>query len=149
MSYEAWEKSVPVAIREDPLWTLRIYRTALYAGELGRCDAAYLSRRAGCAAIAQQLGRATGSISANIAEGYSRMGSRDRALFYEYALGSARESRDWYFKVREELGQSAGDARLSLLTTIVKVLIVLVTRARTRTSGRHVPAAPAGNGGRE
>ncbi len=38
-----------------------------------------------------------GSIRANIAEGYSRGTGKDRARFYEYALGSARESRDWYF----------------------------------------------------
>jgi hypothetical protein len=137
VSYDAWEQSVPPPIREDPLWTLRIYRLALYAGELGQRDAAYLARRAGCAGIAPQLARVTGAISAHIAGGYSRGASRVQALCYEQALAAARESRDWYFKVRGELGPGAGDARLSLLATIIKVLIALVTRARERSQARR------------
>ncbi|MBC7896698.1 MAG: four helix bundle protein, partial [Cytophagaceae bacterium] len=43
-----------------------------------------------------QLLRAVDSISANIAEGYSRFSGRERARFYEIALGSAREAREWY-----------------------------------------------------
>ena len=41
------------------------------------------------------------SISANIAEGYSRTSGRERAKFFEYANSSAREARDWLFKVRD------------------------------------------------
>ncbi|MFQ5594528.1 MAG: four helix bundle protein, partial [Anaerolineae bacterium] len=48
--------------------------------------------------LSDQLYRALVSISSNIAEGYSRGTGKGRAQFYEYALGSARESRDWYFK---------------------------------------------------
>ena len=47
--------------------------------------------------LADQLYRSLGSIGANLAEGYSRGTGKDRAHFYEYALGSARESRDWYY----------------------------------------------------
>jgi four helix bundle protein len=50
--------------------------------------------------LSDQLYEAVGSVSANLAEGYSRGTGKDRARFYEYALGSARESRDWYFKAR-------------------------------------------------
>ena len=137
MSYEGWERSVPPAIREDPLWTLRIYRTALYAGELGHRDAAYLARCEGCAEIAVQLARVTGEISAHIAAGHSRAKRVDRIEHWEQALGAARASRDAYFKVRSALGPGAGDARLSLHTVIIKVMIALLTRARSPT--------PAGN----
>lgn len=71
------------------MWSLRVYRTALYAGELGRRDAAWLRGHAEFAHIADQMARATASISANIAEGYSRLGKKDRGKFYEYALGPA------------------------------------------------------------
>ena len=141
MNYEAWEKSVPPAITGDPLWRLRVYRAALYAGELGHRDADYLSRRQGCAEIASELARSTGAISAHIAKGYSCLGSRDRIQHYEYALGAAKESRDWYFKVRGVLGQGAGDARLSLHATIIKVLVALMTKARETGAGRKTPAA--------
>ena len=43
--------------------------------------------------LSDQLYRALGSISANLAEGYSRGTGKDRERFYEYSLGSARESR--------------------------------------------------------
>ena len=62
MSYDAWEKTVPTTITGDPLWKLRVYRAALYAGELGHRDADYLSRRPGCSKIAAELARASGAI---------------------------------------------------------------------------------------
>jgi four helix bundle protein len=89
-----------------------------------------LARRAGCSEIADQLRRATISISSNIAEGYSRLGKKDRGKFYEYALGSARESRDWYFKAADDLGPQLTKARLGLHTSIIKIMIVLVSRSR-------------------
>jgi len=128
--YEAWEQSVPESIKSDSLWSLRIYRMALYAGETGRRDAQWLATRPQRGDLARQLASATESISTNIAAGFSRAGKRDRGLFFEHALGSARESRDWYFKARSELGEEATRARLSLMTVIIKVLVVLVSRAR-------------------
>jgi hypothetical protein len=135
LSYEGWEQSVPSAIREDPLWSLRIYRLALYAGELGRRDGAYLATRTGYASIAEQLVGTTGAIGANIARGYSCAG-RERLRHYECALGAAREARDAYFRVRSALGPGGGDSRLSLLATIIKILAALLTKARLRTAVR-------------
>jgi hypothetical protein len=138
VSYDAWERTVPTTITGDPLWKLRVYRAALYAGELGHRDADYLSRKQGCAEIAHELARSTGAISAHIAKGYSCVG-RERLQYYEMALGASRESRDWYFKVRGVLGQGAGDSRLSLHTTIIKVLVALMTKARETGAGRRTP----------
>ena len=129
-SYEEWETQVPRHLREDPLWSLRVYRTALFAGELGRRDSSFLAEQASMSGLADQLFRATGSISANISEGYSRIAPRDRGRFWEYALGSARESRDWYYKAREELGPDLTEARLILLTGICRVLTKLISNLR-------------------
>ena len=133
MRYEVWEKTVPEEMKADQLWSLRIYRTALYAGETARRDAHWLASKPACAELARQLASATESISANIAEGYSRAARKDRGRFFEYALGSAREARDWYFKARPYLGPHATHARLALLTTIIKVMIVLVSKSRPMT----------------
>jgi len=71
-----------------------------------------------------------GSISANIAEGYSRSTGKDRARFYEYALGSARESRDRYYKARYVLGESVTQHRSGFLTEITRLLITMVPQQR-------------------
>ena len=81
-------------------------------------------------ALSDQLNRALGSISANIAEGYSRSSVKDQARFYEYALGSARESRDWYYKARHVLGEAITGDRLELLTRVIRLLLVIIPHQR-------------------
>jgi four helix bundle protein len=80
--------------------------------------------------VAKQLARATRSISVNIAEGYSRRSRRDRGRFYEYALGSARESRDWYYKARDVLGADTTHVRIALHTSLVRILTVFARKTR-------------------
>ncbi len=91
--YEVWERTVPEGIKGDAVWKLRVYRLSLFAADLGWEDVCKLVRDRRTVGLADQLYRAIGSISANIVEGFSRGSGRDRARFYEYALGSARESR--------------------------------------------------------
>src|SRR5436305_7258262 len=103
MDYGEWAKTVPEAITSDMLWKLQAYRLALFAADLGWSDVTKLIGDKRTVALSDQLYRALGSISANIAEGYSRESNKDMARYYEYALGSARESRDWYYKARHIL----------------------------------------------
>src|SRR5215203_4051758 len=93
MTYQEWEESVLQAISGDLLWKVKVYRLALFACEIGWPDATKLIQDRRTIALSDQLYRALGSISANIAEGYSRSSGKDRGRFYEYSLGSARESR--------------------------------------------------------
>src|SRR6478735_12520831 len=82
--------------------------------------------------LADQLYRSLGSISANIAEGYSRGTSKERAHFYEYALGSAREARDWYYKSEDVLPGPVISHRIMLLSEIVRMLLVMIPDQRGR-----------------
>jgi four helix bundle protein len=82
--------------------------------------------------VASQLYRALGSISANIAEGYSRSTGRAKALYFEYALGSARESRDWYYKGRFVIGEEIINHRLDILTQIIRLLLTMLPQQRKR-----------------
>ena len=82
--------------------------------------------------LSDQLYRSLGSISANVAEGYSRGTGKDRARFYEYSLGSARESRDWYFKARHVLGDQVFQHRLQLLTDTIRLLLTIIPQQRQR-----------------
>jgi len=132
MNYEEWEKSVSDAIKADSLWKMRAYRLALFIGDVGWHDVTRLARDRRTGDLAAQLYEALGSISANLAEGYSRGTGRDRARFYEYSLGSARESRDWYFKGRHVLGETVFQHRLQFLSEIIRLLLTMVPQQRGR-----------------
>ncbi len=130
MNYEEWARSVPRQITGDPLWRVEAYRLALFAAEVGWHDVSKLVQDKRTRSLSDQLYRALGSASANIAEGYSRGTGKDRARFYEYALGSARESRDWYYKARHVLGDTIVPHRLDLLTQIIRLLLTMVPQQR-------------------
>jgi four helix bundle protein len=132
MNYVEWESAVPLTIRHDALWKMEAYRLALFAADIGWHDVTKLMHDRRTLSLSDQLYRALGSISANIAEGYSRGTGKDRARFYEYALGSARESRDWYYKARHILGETTTTHRLDLLSQIIRMLLVMVPNERGR-----------------
>jgi four helix bundle protein len=132
VKYQEWETSVPVAIREDSLWKVKVYRLALFSCKIGWQDITKLSREGRTRSLSDQLYRALGSISANIAEGYSRGTSKERAHFYEYALGSAREARDWYYKTEEILPAPVVAHRIMLLSEITRMLLVMIPDQRGR-----------------
>ena len=131
MNYEMWMKTVPAEITEDSLWKMEAYRLALFAADLGWRDVTKLTGNRRTLDLAGQLYRAVGSVEANISEGYSRGSGRDRARFYEYALGSARESRGWYYKGRHVLGDAVTEHRLRLLKQILCLLLTMVPNQRT------------------
>ena len=133
MNYQEWEKNVPVDITGDVLWKMEVYRLALFASDLAWSDAAKLARDRRTVGLSDQLYRAVGSMGANVAEGYSRSSGKDRARFYEYALGSAREGRDWYYKGRHVLGDSVVAHRVNLLTQIIRLLLTMIPDQRRAT----------------
>jgi len=130
VEYAEWASSVPKEITGDSLWKMEAYRLALFAADLGWHDVTTLSRDKRTLGLSDQLYRALGSISANLAEGYSRGTGKDRARFYEYALGSARESRDWYHKGRHILGEEVTTDRMRFLTQIIRLLLTMVPQQR-------------------
>ncbi|MGA7731640.1 MAG: four helix bundle protein [Chloroflexia bacterium] len=131
--YKRWEETVSSHIKADSVWRVEAYRLSLFAGELGWHDTEKLIANHHMRGVADQLYRALGSISANIAEGYSRGTSKDRAHFYEYALGSARESLTWYHHTKHILSEQALNHRMELLTQIIRLLLVMVPQQRGRT----------------
>ena len=114
---------------------------ALFLSDLCWFDVTKLMQDKRTLDLSDQLYRAAGSISANIAEGYSRSTGRDRARFYEYALGSGRESRDWYYKARHVLGDSVAQHRSGFLTEIIRLLITMVPQQRQSGTIREARVA--------
>jgi four helix bundle protein len=123
-----WEKGADAARVGDPLWTVQAYRISLYAIECHNFDRRLNSQLVKAPSF-DQLTRAVGSISANIAEGYSRSSIADRTRFYGYALGSTREAIAWYDTLTIELGDVAG-ARQDTLIQIRRLLLTMLRRTR-------------------
>ena len=130
MNYNEWLKSVPVEITGDSLWKVEACRLALFLADLGWHDVTKLMHDKRTIGLSDQLCRALGSIAANISEGYSRSSSKDCARFYEYSLGSARESRGWVYKGRHVLGEKVMKHRMCLLTQIIRLLLTMVPDQR-------------------
>jgi four helix bundle protein len=102
----------------------------MFAADVGWKDVTKLMKDIRTRDLCSQLYDALGSIGANISEGYSRISGRDQARFYEYALGSARESRSRYFNARHLLGEHVVSHRFELLASIAKLLLVMVPDQR-------------------
>ncbi len=130
MNYADWLKTVPKELTEDSLWKMEAYRLALFAADLAWRDVTKLMQDKRAIGLASQLYDAVGSIGANLSEGYSRASTKDRARFHEYSLGSARESRTWYYDGRHALGEAVTDHRLRFLTQVIRLLLTMVHQQR-------------------
>jgi four helix bundle protein len=137
-SFQAWVAKADPEHSGDPLWRMSAYRLALYAVEIAWADATVLDRNRITRQIGAQLYRALGSIAANIAEGYSRSSGPDRVRFFEYALGSTRESVVWHRAARPILGGEVHDDRVALLADIRRILLKAIPAERAR----HVKGQP-------
>src|SRR5437867_3345444 len=131
MNYKDWVAVVPNDITGDALWKVEAYRLSLFLADLSWHDVSKLVSDKRTRQLSDQLYRAVGSVGANISEGYSRSSGRDRARFYEYALGSARESRGWYFDGRHILGETVARHRIQLLTQIIRLILTMVPNQRS------------------
>ena len=132
--FSEWERQIADGRRNDPLWRMRVHRLASYLATESWRDASRLAACKVTASVADQLYRSVGSIVANIAEGYSRSSPLDRARILEYALGSAREAREWYLRSAPVLGDDVVRARQEILDEILRLLLATIPRIRKSAS---------------
>jgi four helix bundle protein len=130
VSYEKWEQSVPDAIRQESLWNFIGYRKALFLYDICWVDCEKLVKHPLGKPVAHQLVRSVGSISANIEEGQGRGFSKDRDYFLRVALGSARESKGWYYRAKALLLESVLPHRLELLGEVIALLVTEINKKR-------------------
>jgi four helix bundle protein len=139
MNYQEWLAKVPADFTNDALWRMEVYRVALFAGDVAWFDVTKLMQDRRTLDLANQLYRAMGSVSANIAEGYSRSSHKDQVRFFEYALGSAREARNWYWAGRNVLTEAVAIHRIRLLTQIIRHLLNIIPAQRGEALHEDAP----------
>ncbi len=132
MTFDEWLKTVPAELTEDALWKMKAYRLAVFAADLAWSDVTKLAQDNRTRSLSDQLYRAIGSVGANIAEGYGRSSGKDEARFWEYALGSGREARHWYYAGRHILSADVAAHRIKLMTEITKLLLTMIPAQRQR-----------------
>ena len=128
MRYEDWEGQVAVEITSGPVWKFYGYRKALFLYDLVWRDCDHWQKERRGWAIVDQIIRSAGSIGANIEEGNGRGYGRDYAHFLKFALGSARETKGWYWRGRMLLPDNILRHRLALLDEIIALLVTEINR---------------------
>ncbi len=137
MRYDEWEAGLSANLRADPLWRMKAYRLSLFLSEIGANDAQLLVRHAMYVPLSSQLTLAIASIGANIAEGYSRSSWKDRARFFEYALGSAREARHFYYAGRLAIPVREVESRIDVLNEVSRLLVATIRAQRVERRLLH------------
>jgi four helix bundle protein len=132
MTYEEWEAGVHERVKREPVWQFLGYRKALFLYDLAWQDCELLMRDRRGRAIAEQLIRSAGSISANIEEGHGRGYGKERNWFFRVSIGSARESKGWYWRGKRLLPREVLDHRLALADEVISLLVTELTYQRSR-----------------
>jgi four helix bundle protein len=132
-TYEEWMARVPETVTSEEMWQFYGYRKALFCHDLCWQDCEKLLKYPLGKPIAQQLIRSAGSITANIEEGYGRgLGGKEHLRFLRIALGSARESKGWYYRAKELLSSQVFDHRLSLISEVIALLVTEINRSKKK-----------------
>jgi four helix bundle protein len=121
--FRAWEACVPRSLRDDVVWKFHAYRVAMYLLDLAAADVRDLRARRSAPHQSDQLLRAVGSISANVAEGFGTSSPLERSRYFGIALGSLRESLTWYRAVQDELPPETSEQRFDQLAELRRILI--------------------------
>ncbi len=122
---------VPESLKKYPIWKFEAYPKALLLFDLVWEDSEKLIRDTRGREIARQFVRSAGSVSANIDEGFGRGIDRGEYMqFLRYALGSARETRSWYYKSRHFLTEEVVQHRMDLCSEIIALLVTTINRRK-------------------
>ena len=123
---------MPESIKQDALWGTETYQKTLFLSDLAWYDCEILILHPLGKPIAEQLIRSSGSIPANMEEGFGRGFRNDYARFLRIALGSARESRGWYYRSRRLLKPDVIEHRMNILNSIIACLVILSKQQKSR-----------------
>ena len=124
ISFQGWQERAHDTLQHSPLWQSVVYRKAMYLYDLTWEDSRLLAQDFRGKAIAQQLIRSVGSISANLEESYGRgVRTPDSRRILRIALGEARESKGWYLRSHHLLPEEVMTHRLNLLEEIIRLLV--------------------------
>jgi len=107
---------------KDALDNLRFYQHSLELYDLCWDDCDILMKDVRGREVAKQLIRSSGSISANIEEGYGRGYGKEYPQYLRVSRGSARETKGWYRRSKRLLDANLIEQRTTQLNGIIAML---------------------------
>jgi four helix bundle protein len=119
---------------KDPLDNLRFYQQSLELFDLCWDDCEILLKDVRGREIAKQLIRSSGSISANIEEGYGRGFGKEYPQYLRVSRGSARETKGWYRRSVRLLDANVINDRTTQLNGIIAMLSSTISTLEQKRS---------------
>jgi four helix bundle protein len=116
----------------DPLRKYTFYLKACGLYKLMWDDSEILGRDYRGREIVRQLVRSSGSIAANIEEGYGRSTRKEFVYFLTISCGSARETRGWYLRSERLLSADLIAKRVALVDEILGLLISTINTLKRK-----------------
>ena len=116
----------------DPLLKYPFYVKAHELYELVWDDSEVLGRDYRGRKIVKQLVRSSGSIAANIEEGYGRSTRKEFVYFLTISCGSERETRGWYQRSERLLSTDLIAQRVALVDEILGLLISTINTLKRK-----------------
>jgi four helix bundle protein len=123
---------------KDPLDNLRFYQQSLELFDLCWDDSEILMKDVRGREIAKQLIRSSGSISANIEEGYGRGFGKEYPQYLRVSRGSARETKGWYRRSARLLDANVLNDRTTQLNGIIAMLSSTISTLEQKKSSPNL-----------
>jgi len=132
-NYQDWLAQNSLYLAHDPVWRFVAYPKSLWLFDLVWQDCEIMKQTAQSRAFINQIIRSTDSISANIDEGFGRgIERKEYTQFLRIALGSARETRSRYYKLRPVFSQATLNHRMKLCNEIIAILTTTIHKRNGR-----------------
>jgi four helix bundle protein len=130
---------------KDPLDNLRFYQQSLELFDLCWDDCEILMKDVRGREIAKQLIRSSGSISANIEEGYGRGFGKEYPQYLRVSRGSARETKGWYRRSARLLDANIINDRTTQLNGIIAMLSSTISTLEQKKSSPNLKTETTNN----
>jgi four helix bundle protein len=131
LPFDEWVKTLPVSLRNDPLWKSAYYRLAMYIYDLMWLDTEKINKDFRGREIVHQIVRSSGSVCANMEEAYRRgIGTPD---FVRISLGELGETQGWYFRARHILGPELLDKRINVIQQTIALTVTVIDQNRRKS----------------
>jgi four helix bundle protein len=125
--FDKWTKTVPDALRSDPLWKMPYYRFSMYLYDLMWIDAETIKKDFRGQEIVNQLVRSSGSVCANMEAAYRHgVGAPDSIRHMRISLGKLGEMQGWYFRSRHILDPETLEKRIKVIQLTIALVVKVV-----------------------